>query len=424
VVIDQSQQPAAACASVPPAIVLGSGITALGVIRTLAKARIPAYVVEHDPLLRRSRLYRHLPQAPVADALYDLDRWLPGVPYERAVLMPCSDTWAASVAALPSTLRRRFPSSISTSAVLAAYVDKARFARTLSSLRVPHPWTRPVRAPADIASVPTEIFARAFLKPRDSQRFFRRFGVKAFEVRSPSEAVLRLEQSLAYELPMVLQEYIPGGPDRHVFLDGFVDRTGAVRALLARRRERMFPAKFGNSSSMVSIPVDDVAPAVASLRCLLEATRFRGMFSAEFKFDERDRTYKLLEVNARAWWYVAFAARCGVDVCRLAYLDALQQPVPDIHDYRCGRALVYPYHDFHACLELWRRNQLGALEWCRSWLRADQPVFSWADPFPAVHAAAGVLADALRNRIWRARSESGAKLAPPPALGSVERRLA
>jgi len=47
------------------------------------------------------------------------------------------------------------------------------------------------------------------------------------------------------------------------------------------------------------------------------------VFSAEFKFDERDGLFKILEVNARPWWYVDFAARCGVDVCRMAYRDAL-----------------------------------------------------------------------------------------------------
>ncbi len=89
----------------------------------------------------------------------------------------------------------------------------------------------------------------------------------------------------------------------------------------------MFPLDFGNSTCMVSVAADEVAPAVASVERLLAHVGYRGIFSAEFKYDERDGLFKILEVNARPWWYVEFTARCGVDVCTLAYRDALGEAV-------------------------------------------------------------------------------------------------
>ena len=32
--------------------------------------------------------------------------------------------------------------------------------------------------------------------------------------------------------------------------------------------------------------------------------------------------FKILEINARPWWYVELASRCGVDVCTMSYRDA------------------------------------------------------------------------------------------------------
>ena len=93
----------------------------------------------------------------------------------------------------------------------------------------------------------------------------------------------------------------------------------------------------------------------------------------------------------RPWWYVDFAARCGVDVCSMAYRDALDQPVPHVQSYRTGVACVYPYPDYFACRELMRTGDLSLGDWVRSWIGAVQPVLRWDDPWPAVRASAGIL---------------------------------
>ena len=83
------------------------------------------------------------------------------------------------------------------------------------------------------------------------------------------------------------------------------------------------------------------------------------MFSAEFKLDPRDGRFKLLEVNTRPWWYVDFAARCGVDVCTMAYRDALGEGVDTVESYRTGVVCVYPYMDLSACQALRRSGRRG-----------------------------------------------------------------
>jgi len=72
------------------------------------------------------------------------------------------------------------------------------------------------------------------------------------------------------------------------------------------------------------------------------------VFSAEFKFDERDGLFKLLEVNARPWWYVDFADRCGVDVCGMAFRDALGEEIEPVTGYKLGGAESTPASIFRA----------------------------------------------------------------------------
>ena len=183
---------------------------------------------------------------------------------------------------------------------------------------------------------------------------------------------------------MVVQEYVAGPGSNHYLIDGFVDAGGTVRALFARRRLRMYPPDFGDSTHMVSVSLSEVEPAVASLRTILTAVGYRGIFSGEFKRDERDGLFKILEVNARVWIYVEFAGRCGVDVCTMSYRDALGLPVNEPAAYRTGVRLVSPYLDLAAVRSAWRKGQMSPGMWLRSWAGAQQPTFNLSDPLPAI----------------------------------------
>lgn len=393
-----------------PALVLGNGITALGVQRILGRAGIPYFVVERqDPFLTRSRWYRPLPPGsdPVEPA--DLHTWLSGLFLDEAVLLPCSDHWAMAVARMDPELRSRFPASVARPEVLERFVDKGRFAELLVDLGIHHPWSRLVTTPEDLDAIPEGKFEAAFLKPRDSVRFFRTFGVKAFRAADRPELEAHLARVTGAGLGVIVQEYIPGPAENHYFVDGFRDRHGAIRALFARQRLRMYPPHFGNSTFMRSVHPGEVEGAVRQLERLLAETEYRGIFSAEFKLDPRDDLFKLLEVNTRAWWYVDYAARCGVDVCSMSYRDALGQDVENVDSYRIGSTCVYPYPDFFACRTMRHAGELTLGSWARSWVSATQPVFQWSDPWPAVAASAGILAGKVTNTLRRPGSGPGGR---------------
>ena len=159
----------------------------------------------------------------------------------------------------------------------------------------------------------------------------------------------------------------------------------------------MSPPDFGNSTLMVSVPVSDTGDAVATLRTLLADLDYRGIFSAEFKRDQRNGVFNLIEVNARPWWYVEFAARCGVNVCAMAVRDALGEPVETITKYDVGRRCVFPYYDLAAVRTEMSAGRVGVFAWAGSWLGPYQPVFRWSDPLPAAGEVAALIAARVRR---------------------------
>jgi predicted ATP-grasp superfamily ATP-dependent carboligase len=387
----------------PPVIVLGTGVTALGTLRIFGRDGITPIVADSgDALLRSSRWYRKLPPGIEPLGTRVLADWLAALPIDRAVLLPCSDHRVSQVAALPAALRERFPASVPTPQTLSYFVDKGEFAPLVGAMGVAHPFSKPLADARDLDDVPDAVLADAMLKPRDSQSFIEYFLTKALRVSSRAEAVTQLARVREAGFAVILQEYIPGPPTEHFFIDGFIDRHTTVRAVFVRRRLRMFPLDFGNSTAMVSVEPSAAAQAVAAITSLLQRVGYRGIFSAEFKRDPRDGVFKILEVNTRAWWYVDFAARCGVDVCKMAYQDALNEPVETVEHYDVGRPLVFPYHDYFACKELRREGRLSVRAWIRSWIGAMQPVFQLQDPAPGLLALARTMTGLVRNRVGRA----------------------
>ena len=385
-----------------PAIVLGRVATALGVIRALGRQGIPLFWVtdDPDPVVGASRWSRRFPTTiRPPDEPADLAEFLKRVPVDRAVLIPCSDHWSRAAAALEPALSARFPTSMPDALTLARLTDKGQLAAVLRDHDIPHPRSIQLRHEEDLGAVPPEEISNWFLKPTDSQAFQKTFGRKVFRVQSLQDARSRYRAVRKAGLAVILQEYIPGSVPRHFFVDGFVDSHGELRALFARQRIRMYPREFGDSTYVTSVPLTDVAGAVASVRSLFQGVQYRGIFSVEFKHDLRDDQFKLIEVNTRPWAFVQFPAECGVDVVVMAYRDALGQPVSTVQDYRLGRSTTAP-EDWIVGRAQVRRGELSVFDFIRSELHATSLHFRWDDPMPYFIPIGQRLLHLLRKLGW------------------------
>lgn len=382
-----------------PAIVLGTGLTALSVIRILARQNIKSYLIsDGNDFAKHSRWSN--PIALGVDPLLtpdELAALLEPLELEQAVLFPCSDTFLKTVVDLPERLRTRFPASLPSPETLDILVNKGKFALALLEAGIPHPETIIIDSIDKLNALEERYFNGYFFKPFHSKLFSLHFHVKAFRVDGREDALQKFETIQAANQPVMLQEYIPGPSNLHHFVDGFIDREGEIRTLFPRRRERIYPPYFGNSSYCVSIPSDEAKNALESISKLVKFLGFRGMFSAEFKLDERDNRFKILEVNARPWWYIDFAYQCGVDTCRMAYRDALDLTVESVDSHEVGVGLMYSLIDIRAAVKLFAKGKLSPFTWLKQFITAKKPIFSRDDPLPAVYSTLAVPLRYLRK---------------------------
>src|SRR5690606_12705298 len=136
------------------------------------------------------------------------------LPYERAVLLSCSDQTADWIANMPMELCDRFPSSNPAKSTLDVIQNKQEFALLCRQLKIPHPKCFLPDEDKDILDGLAEVSRNWFLKPFNSRRFMQLYSKKAVRVQSRAEAESYLKRFAKDSIDVLLQEYVSGGADQ------------------------------------------------------------------------------------------------------------------------------------------------------------------------------------------------------------------
>jgi predicted ATP-grasp superfamily ATP-dependent carboligase len=179
----------------------------------------------------------------------------------------------------------------------------------------------------------------------------------------------------------MVQEIIPGGDDTLYGYLGMWDGEELRDAWLTKRKLRQ-NNPFGDGSLQVSIEAEDVADLS---RRLLGRFNYRGFVGVEFRFDARDRTYRLMEINPRTVSGNQLAISAGIDFPWLGYryLTKMEGGAVPSSRFVPGVKYVNEEWDLKAFLS---RRQAGKLTFAE-WVRSLRGVKAWAigaadDPYP------------------------------------------
>lgn len=376
-----------------PAIVLGGGdTTGLGAVRSLGRAGVGVYYVDDEESIAvHSKFCRNYYISPKVGRSKEelrniLLRIQPKIG-DTPVLFAASDLYALYISDLLDDLtgfhipapRRR---------IIEILINKKRFYQSLWKERIPTPVTY---FPDDLENamrIGKQVSYPVFLKPCFSHLFRRQFGGgrKGFLANSQAELVKYCELLIKTGIDVMIQEVILGPPTNGVFVDGYLDADSNPKVLFARRRLRMWPLDFGNSTLCVSIPISHVASLKEPLFRYLKSINYCGIFSAEFKKDERDGSLKLVEINTRtSAWFNTLSARCGANIMLVAYLDAIGRDLEYREDYKAGVRVMFTKDDVRASMAMFMNRDLSIGKWISSLVGDTEfTPFARDDALPAV----------------------------------------
>jgi predicted ATP-grasp superfamily ATP-dependent carboligase len=258
-----------------------------------------------------------------------------------------------------------------------------------------HPHSHYPRTRDDLAN--PEIRFPTVIKPTDSEG--RNAFVTAKAWRADDRRALLAYYDEAAGLVgadrIMLQDLIPGDGRTQFSYAAIWERGAPIGSLVARRR-RQYPIDFGFTSTFVeTIEAPEIEAAASRF---LRALDYSGLVEIEFKYDARDGSYKILDVNARVWTWISLGAAAGIDFPAVQWRLAQGEAVAPVAA-RVGVSWRYLPRDLVASVQEMLAGALSPVDWLRS-LRhaAASAVFAWDDPLPAVIDLPLVVARVVKRR--------------------------
>jgi predicted ATP-grasp superfamily ATP-dependent carboligase len=375
---------------------------ALGIMRSLGRLGIPAFAVHAtaDAPALKSRYCAgsfiwDLDASQEQDSvrfLLDLHQKIEG----RPILIATNDETALFVAAHASALKEHFLFPKNSPDLVRALYDKRQMYHIARDLRIPTAETIFPRTREEVLAFVRTAQFPVMLKAGDNIAVSRRTGKKMVIARSAEELIRHYDAMEDSRNPsLMLQEYIPGRDDSVWMFNGYFDDKSSCLFGITGKKIHQTPVYTGMTALGVCLPNSIVHEQTCRL---VKATGYKGILDIGFRYDHRDGSYKLLDVNPRLGaTFRLFVGDDGMDVVRAQYLHLTGQTV-NPSEGQPGRKWVVEDADIVSSLHYFRDRALTLSEWLSSYQGIQEGAwFSKDDWLPFLHVGTQFLWKPLRR---------------------------
>lgn len=121
---------------------------------------------------------------------------------------------------------------------------------------------------------------------------------------------------------------------------------GEIKGILTQVRIKTLPPRGGYGVMNRT----EIIPEIAEMaKYLLENLNWHGLAQVEFKYDNKIKQYKLIEINPKFWGTLALSVSAGVDFPYMAYLLSVNNKIEAFSSFKenCIYRWVFPNELFH-----------------------------------------------------------------------------
>jgi len=220
------------------------------------------------------------------------------------------------------------------------------------------------------------------IKGRDVNTWRKLFGgsTKGFVANNFTELSEKTKDALDNDISVIIQEIISGPDTNHYKYCAYIDENESILAELCLQKIRQYPVRFGVGAAMCT--VQNKAVTVAG-RKFLKNINFKGVGSVEFKYDTKDKIYKLIELNPRYWQQNSIGEQFGVNFPFINYCDLKNISIQPKKNIFRKVIWVNRYMDFSSFIQYRKEGLLTYFDWRKS-LKGKKIYsdFAWDDPIP------------------------------------------
>jgi D-aspartate ligase len=306
----------------------------LGIIRSLGQLGAPTYIVQRRRFMPAGAS-RYLAGRFIWDmAGDDIEGFLEGMAViektigRPMVLIPTDDLTAILVAEHAEVMPASFMFARPPASVARTLANKLTLYHLCRNLGVACAETtapgspEEFRAIAERASFPVIVKADApWMLPS---------GIKSTTIAWRRSELLSLYEKFSHvatSARILIQEMIPIGKGEDWFVHAYCDVGFNVARAFTGVKLRSFPPHAGPTTFGKSVRNEVLQQEAIGF---LKAVGYRGIVDMDYRLDQRDGRYKLLDCNPRIGaQFRLFEDDAGIDVARALYLDITGQSIPD-----------------------------------------------------------------------------------------------
>jgi len=341
----------------------------LGVIRSLGSLGVPIVSVSYDEkdIGDVSKYVSEKIEAPHPEkyedqfvaTLIDISS-----SYNRGILIPASDAALAVVARHKKTLENHYIVACTEWEITEQFIKKELTYKLANTIGVLFPKTLIPECIEEVENFNNTIELPCLIKPSQSHLFTAYFGEKMFQVENLDQMISAYKKATDANLEIMLQEIIPGSEQNGANYNSYF-WDGQPLVEFTAEKIRNGPPFFGSPRVARSKEIPEV---IESGRKILQALGFYGYSCIEFKKDDRDGKYKLLEVNGRHNLSSLLAPRCGINFPWLHYNHLVNDIKPTECDFQSGIYWIDIARDVGYSLEYLGKEKISVLQFIRPYI--------------------------------------------------------
>jgi D-aspartate ligase len=405
-VAEDSRVPVVGTAADPPAFVLGGGVNALAVVRSLGRQGIPVTVFSNDPndLVRKSRYLASFRRASSDPS--ELEQGLLELAERtraRPVLLFTADKYLEFISERRKILRECFRFIVSDEKAVSTVLNKGEFNRFTAATGFPAPRGLVVSSasdsPQELDTLRYPVVAKPLMSYEwRSRAFIEKFGTaKAMRFDTSTELRRILPSLLGFTSELLVQEVIVGSDNAHYSV--FIYRSPRFGEMfrLCVNKQRVWPIRNG-AGSYATVSANAQMESISSE--LLSRLGWVGMASVCFKVDSRTGQPMIHEVNGRLPQLHGIVQAAGIDLPYLMHRDALEMDLPPQAALSAAATYRILSMDSAALREYRQEGEVSRVGLLKSFLKRDTIAeFARDDIKPGLAVLPGGLSNAVQGFI-------------------------
>jgi predicted ATP-grasp superfamily ATP-dependent carboligase len=316
----------------------------------------------------------------------------------KPILFYVSDPELSFVWRFQNVLQSYYRFLLPRSETLESLFNKVLFSKFACEYQFPVPQTIIVRDIDEMDSLGSCLRFPCIVKPAYSQDWEweteeqrARFGPykKALRRFTSRGELMRFCKALPQRNSgFLIQSYIEGRDEAITSFHGYFDEQSRCLGYFLGRKIRTYPSHTGGSVYVQTIHNEVLAQQSIGY---LQRIGFQGIVKIDYKLDQIDNTYKMLEINPRYNLWELLGGYAGVNLTAIAYRHQMEEAVEPAKKYRDDVRLIFFKQDIRAYVSGYRKTREWTfISYARSLMKKKYyRVYDLTDPLPFIVSVIG-----------------------------------